>query len=41
VIAIAFVYYVWRDGYAARAQSRAKINDRVAYMMWVAANRAA
>ena len=41
VIGIAFVYYTWRDGIAARAKRRATLNDRVAYMMWVAANRAA
>lgn len=41
VIAIAAVYYAWRDGYVARAQRRVAINGRVAYMLWVAANKAA
>lgn len=41
VLAIAVLYYAWRDGYAAKARQRTAIKDRVAYMLWVAANRAA
>lgn len=39
VIVIAVLYYAWRDGFAARSKHRAALNDRVAYMLWVAANR--
>ncbi|CAN5187934.1 hypothetical protein BH11PLA2_BH11PLA2_39450 [soil metagenome] len=41
VIAVAAIYYAWRDGYLAHARRREKLNNRVAYMMWCAANRAA
>ena len=39
-LAIAGLYYAWRDGYQQR-RKRARLHDRVAYMLWVAANRAA
>jgi hypothetical protein len=39
-LAIAALYYTWRDVYMHR-RKRAQLNDRVAYMLWVAANRAA
>lgn len=39
-LAIASVYYAWRDLYQHR-RKRQRLNDRVAYMLWVAANRAA
>jgi len=39
-LAIAALYYTWRDVYMHR-RKRARLNDRVAYMLWVAANRAA
>ncbi len=39
-IAIASMYYAWRDVYVNR-RKREKLRERVAYMMWVAANRAA
>lgn len=39
-LAIASVYYAWRDVYHQRRR-RQRLNDRVAYMLWVAANRAA
>jgi hypothetical protein len=39
-LAIATLYYAWRDVYLHR-RKREKLNDRVAYMLWVAANRAA
>ena len=41
VLTIAMIYYAWRDGYVARHRRRRTINDRVAYMLWVAAHRAA
>jgi hypothetical protein len=39
-LAIASVYYTWRDIHLNR-RKREKLHDRVAYMLWVAANRAA
>ncbi|HVL12732.1 MAG TPA: hypothetical protein VM529_09210 [Gemmata sp.] len=39
-LAIAALYYTWRDGYVNRRR-RAHTRERVAYMLWVAANRAA
>jgi hypothetical protein len=39
-LVIAAVYYAWRDVYLHR-KKRAKLNERVAYMLWVAASRAA
>jgi hypothetical protein len=41
VIAIAVLYYAWRDGFVARHRQRDAIKGRVAYMLWVAANRSA
>jgi hypothetical protein len=40
VLAIAMLYYAWRDGSLSRNASRAGLQDRVAYMLWVAAHRA-
>jgi hypothetical protein len=37
---IAGLYYAYRDAYLQR-RKRQQLNDRVAYMLWVAANRAA
>lgn len=39
ILAIALIYYAWRDGYTRRARRRAELNERVAYMLWAAANR--
>ncbi|QJW98857.1 hypothetical protein [Frigoriglobus tundricola] len=39
-LTIAGLYYTYRDVYLHR-RKRAQLNDRVAYMLWVAANRAA
>ena len=39
-LAIATLYYTWRDVYKHRRQ-REKLNERVAYMLWMAASRAA
>jgi hypothetical protein len=39
-LAIAALYYTWRDVYLHR-KKREKLHERVAYMLWVAANRAA
>jgi len=37
-LAIAGLYYGWRDVYV-HHRKRERLNDRVAYMLWVAANR--
>lgn len=39
VLAIATIYYAWKEarGFALRRQ--AKLNERVAYMLWSAAQR--
>ena len=39
VLAVALIYYAWRDGYHSRFRQRTMMNERVAYMLWVAANR--
>lgn len=43
VLSIAMLYYAWRDGYLAYARKaeKARLHDRVAYMLWVAAQRSA
>ena len=40
VLAIAGIYYAWRDRTSAIARNRLLLRDRVAYMLWVAAQRA-
>jgi len=40
VLTVAMIYYAWRDGYRAKTRHRSLLNQRVAYMLWVAANRA-
>jgi hypothetical protein len=39
VLAIAMIYYAWRDSYLARGPGRASLQERVAYMLWVAAHK--
>jgi hypothetical protein len=39
-LVIATLYYTWRDVYLHR-RKRAHTRERVAYMLWVAASRAA
>ncbi len=39
-LAIATLYYTWRDVYLHR-KKRVQLHERVSYMLWVAANRAA
>lgn len=39
-LAIAALYYTWRDVYMHR-RKRENLRERVAYMLWVAASRAA
>lgn len=41
VLAIAIIYYAWRDGYLPRKHNNATLRDRVSYMLWVAAHRTA
>ena len=36
---IAAIYYAWRDGYAVRKSQSRTLRERVAYMLWVAAQR--
>ncbi len=40
VLAIAMIFYAWRDAYVARNRRRVDLHQRVAYMLWVAAQRA-
>jgi membrane-bound metal-dependent hydrolase YbcI (DUF457 family) len=40
VLAVASIYYTWRDAYVAKHRKRAVLNERVALMLWTAANRA-
>jgi hypothetical protein len=41
VLAIAMIFYAWRDSRLARSHQRRTLNERVAYMLWVAAQRMA
>ena len=36
-LAVASLYYLWRDGYVARLRRSKLIRERVAYMLWTAA----
>ncbi len=38
-LAIATLYYMWRDYYLVYMQRERQIRERVAYMLWTAANR--
>ncbi len=40
VLAIAGIYYAWRDRTSKQFQKRSVLRDRVAYMLWVTAQRA-
>ena len=39
VLCIAALYYLWRDGIARRPKREKMLRERVAYMLWVAANQ--
>ena len=41
VLAIAMIFYAWRDSRVAGARQRRTLNERVAYMLWVTAHRVA
>jgi hypothetical protein len=40
-LSVAAIYYAWRDGYHRyrQAQDRKVLRERVAYMLWAAADR--
>ena len=38
-LTIAGLYYVWRDVYRMRIRTPKLLRERVAYMLWVTANR--
>lgn len=38
-LAIAMLYYAWRDGYSVKIQREKMLRERVAYMLWTAAQR--
>ena len=40
-LAVATLYYLWRDGYHAQVIKQRIMCERVAYMIWSAANHAA
>lgn len=40
VLAIAAVYYAWKDRVAKDSQKRRVLHERVAYMLWAVAQRA-
>ena len=39
LLVIAMIYYTWREILANQLRHRADMNERIAYMLWVAANR--
>jgi hypothetical protein len=39
VLAIAMLYYAWRDGYLGRDRGQPGLQERVAYMLWVVAHK--
>ena len=38
MLTIAMIFYAWRDG---RAKARPDLNERVAYMLWIASQKSA
>jgi hypothetical protein len=40
-LSIAVLYYAWRDGYLKYLRRERVLRERVAYMLWLAAERAA
>lgn len=40
-LAVALIYYSWRDGYYARLCRERTLRERVAYMLWTAAQQLA
>lgn len=40
-LTIAVLYYTWRDNLSSRFRQRRMLHERVSYMLWAAAGRAA
>ena len=40
-LAVAVIYYAWRDGYLSRVRREKVLRQRVAYMLWTAAHNMA
>ena len=38
ILAIAAIYYGWREGYAKQLKQKVTKNERVAQLLWAAAN---
>ena len=38
-LTIAITYYIWRDGIMAHRLREKRLRERVAYMLWLAANQ--
>jgi hypothetical protein len=38
-LAVAVLYYLWRDGWRGRRRHERRLHERVAYMLWVMAQR--
>jgi hypothetical protein len=41
VLGVAAIYYLWRDGYHVRMLRKKILHERIAYMLWTAAQHAA
>ncbi|MGL6097490.1 MAG: hypothetical protein ACRC7O_17045 [Fimbriiglobus sp.] len=41
ILSIAAIYFTWQDAMRTRAQKRADLNQRVAHMLWAAAQKTA
>jgi hypothetical protein len=40
-LAVAVIYYAWRDGYCAWVRRERMLHERVAYMLWTASQQLA
>ncbi|MCX7702297.1 MAG: hypothetical protein N2039_15590 [Gemmataceae bacterium] len=40
-LTIALIYYAWRERFVESVRRRRQLHERVAYMLWCAANQAA
>jgi hypothetical protein len=36
-LAVAMIYYLWRDGYVAQLRRERRLRERVAFLLWTAA----
>jgi hypothetical protein len=41
VLAVAAIFYAYRDGYVARLQRMKLLRERIAYMLWTASQQVA